>query len=84
MGFEVKTTILIAIFIKVRKEIERCYQLIHRLGRGVIYIGSARPHRNHPHYIRSLELSREASYFNVVISTFIATVKQPFFGLLYG
>lgn len=32
-----------------------------RLGRGVIYIGSARPQRNHPHYIQSLELSREVA-----------------------
>jgi len=55
--------ILIGIFIKVRKEIERCYQLIHRLGRGVIYIGSARPQPDHPHYIQSHELSRRASYF---------------------
>ncbi|KAL2945280.1 Serine/threonine-protein kinase PknE [Bienertia sinuspersici] len=46
---------------KVRKEIEGCYELIHRLGRGVIYIGSARPESDHPHYTQALELSRKAS-----------------------
>ncbi|XP_021758647.1 uncharacterized protein LOC110723609 [Chenopodium quinoa] len=44
---------------EVKKEIIQCYELIHRLGRGVIYIGSARPGANHPHYSQSLELSRE-------------------------
>ncbi|XP_074310855.1 uncharacterized protein LOC141646797 isoform X2 [Silene latifolia] len=44
---------------EVRLEIERCYKLIHRLGRGVIYIGSARPGPDHPHYMQSLNLSRE-------------------------
>ncbi|KAL9236239.1 hypothetical protein vseg_010936 [Gypsophila vaccaria] len=44
---------------QVRLEIERCYKLIHRLGRGVIYIGSARPGPDHPHYVQSLELSKE-------------------------
>ncbi|KAL9236240.1 hypothetical protein vseg_010936 [Gypsophila vaccaria] len=43
----------------IRLEIERCYKLIHRLGRGVIYIGSARPGPDHPHYVQSLELSKE-------------------------
>ncbi|XP_010675863.2 probable cytokinin riboside 5'-monophosphate phosphoribohydrolase LOGL10 isoform X1 [Beta vulgaris subsp. vulgaris] len=47
---------------EVRKEIERCYELIHRLGRGVIYIGSARPGSDHPHYMQALELSREIAY----------------------
>lgn len=46
---------------EVKKEIERCYKLIHRLGRGVIYIGSARPGSNHPHYRQSIELSREVA-----------------------
>ncbi|KNA16106.1 hypothetical protein SOVF_092240 [Spinacia oleracea] len=47
--------------LKVRKEIERCYELINRLGRGVIYVGSARPGSNHPHYREALELSREVA-----------------------
>ncbi|XP_021288253.1 uncharacterized protein LOC110419500 [Herrania umbratica] len=44
---------------EVRKEIEQCYELIHRLGRGVVYLGSSRMGPGHPHYSQTLELSRE-------------------------
>ncbi|KAF5727919.1 cytokinin riboside 5'-monophosphate phosphoribohydrolase LOGL10 isoform X1 [Tripterygium wilfordii] len=44
---------------EVRKEIENCYELIHRLGRGVVYLGSSRMGPNHSHYSHALELSRE-------------------------
>ncbi|XP_057485618.1 uncharacterized protein LOC130771922 isoform X2 [Actinidia eriantha] len=44
---------------EVKKEIERCYELIHRLGRGVVYLGSSRMGSNHPHYLQALELGRE-------------------------
>ncbi|KAM0937552.1 putative LOG family protein [Dioscorea sansibarensis] len=44
---------------QVRKEIERCYQLIHRLGRGAVYLGSSRVKTDHPHYLQALELARE-------------------------
>ncbi|XP_059662424.1 probable cytokinin riboside 5'-monophosphate phosphoribohydrolase LOGL10 [Cornus florida] len=44
---------------EVKKEIERCYELIHRLGRGVVYLGSSRMGSNHPHYMQALELGRE-------------------------
>ncbi|KAK2639876.1 hypothetical protein Ddye_027671 [Dipteronia dyeriana] len=44
---------------EVRKEIERCYELIHRLGRGVVYLGSSRIGPEHPHHLKSLELGRE-------------------------
>ncbi|KAL6999172.1 hypothetical protein U1Q18_000332 [Sarracenia purpurea var. burkii] len=44
---------------EVKKEIERCYELIHRLGRGVVYLGSSRMGQSHPHYLRALELGRE-------------------------
>ncbi|GAB4849727.1 hypothetical protein Ancab_004523 [Ancistrocladus abbreviatus] len=44
---------------EVRKEIERCYELIRRLGRGVIYLGSSRMGPDHPHYVQALELGRE-------------------------
>ncbi|KAK6947021.1 LOG family [Dillenia turbinata] len=46
---------------EVRKEIQRCYELIHRLGRGVAYLGSSRMGPDHPHYSQTLELGREAS-----------------------
>lgn len=47
--------------LKIKKEIERCYELIHRLGRGVIYLGSSRMGPDHPHYSKATDLGREAS-----------------------
>lgn len=44
---------------EVKKEIERCYELIHRLGRGVAYLGSLRMGPTHPHYLQALELGKE-------------------------
>uniref|UniRef100_A0A2P2JLS6 Carboxy-lyase n=1 Tax=Rhizophora mucronata TaxID=61149 RepID=A0A2P2JLS6_RHIMU len=44
---------------EIREEIQRCYELIHRLGRGVTYLGSSRMGPNHPHYLQSLELGKE-------------------------
>ncbi|GAV87249.1 Lysine_decarbox domain-containing protein [Cephalotus follicularis] len=44
---------------EVRKEIMRCYELIHKLGRGVVYLGSSRMEPNHPHYIQAHELGGE-------------------------
>lgn len=44
---------------EVRKEMEQCYELIHRLGRGVVYLGSSRMGPGHPHYSPTLELARE-------------------------
>ncbi|XP_077229945.1 putative lysine decarboxylase family protein [Tasmannia lanceolata] len=44
---------------EVSKEIKRCYELIHRLGRGVVYLGSSRVNTDHPHYLQALELGRE-------------------------
>ncbi|MBA0676234.1 hypothetical protein Goari_017729 [Gossypium aridum] len=47
---------------EVRKEIEQCYELIQRLGRGVVYLGSSRMGPGHPHYSQTLELAREAIF----------------------
>ncbi|XVF03721.1 hypothetical protein REPUB_Repub05bG0018100 [Reevesia pubescens] len=44
---------------EVSKEIEQCYELIHRLGRGVVYLGSSRMGPGHSHYSQTLELGRE-------------------------
>ncbi|KAK1316146.1 hypothetical protein QJS10_CPA05g01008 [Acorus calamus] len=44
---------------EVKEEIQRCYELIHRLGRGVLYLGSARMKTDSQHYLQTLELSRE-------------------------
>lgn len=46
---------------EVRKEIEQCYELIHRLGRGIVYLGSSRLGPDHAHYSRALELGKEAA-----------------------
>lgn len=48
---------------KVKKEIDMCYELIRRLGRGVVYLGSSRMGPGHEHYIQTQELAREASEF---------------------
>ncbi|XP_074344501.1 putative cytokinin riboside 5'-monophosphate phosphoribohydrolase LOGL10 isoform X1 [Apium graveolens] len=47
--------------LQVNKEIQRCYELINRLGRGVVYLGSSRLGGDHPHYKKSLELAREVA-----------------------
>lgn len=47
--------------LQVNKEIQKCYQLINRLGRGVVYLGSSRLGGDHPHYNQSLELAREVA-----------------------
>lgn len=47
--------------LEVKKELETCFDLIHRLGRGILYLGSARIQSNHSHYLQSQELSREAA-----------------------
>ncbi|XP_016490062.1 putative cytokinin riboside 5'-monophosphate phosphoribohydrolase LOGL10 [Nicotiana tabacum] len=41
---------------EVKKEIEQCYELIHRLGRGAVYLGSSRMGPEHPHYVKTFEL----------------------------
>ncbi|KAJ9182579.1 hypothetical protein P3X46_006560 [Hevea brasiliensis] len=46
---------------EIRKEIERCYELIERLGRGVVYLGSSRMGPDHPHYWKAWELGREVA-----------------------
>ncbi|XP_076954202.1 uncharacterized protein LOC143628514 [Bidens hawaiensis] len=46
---------------EVKKEIELCYDLIRRLGRGVVYLGSARMGPGHPHYIQTQDLAREVA-----------------------
>ncbi|XLS97661.1 hypothetical protein HN51_040396 [Arachis hypogaea] len=43
----------------VREEINRCYELINRLGRGVVYLGSSRMGPGHSHYVQAQELSKE-------------------------
>lgn len=45
----------------MKKEIKECYRLIHRLGRGVVYLGSSRMGHSHPHYTQAFELGREVN-----------------------
>ncbi|KAF9610250.1 hypothetical protein IFM89_021574 [Coptis chinensis] len=51
---------VVDLFEKVKKEIQNCYALIHKLGRGVVYLGSSRMGPGHPHYMQTVELAREA------------------------
>ncbi|XP_043810892.1 probable cytokinin riboside 5'-monophosphate phosphoribohydrolase LOGL10 isoform X2 [Manihot esculenta] len=44
-----------------KKEIGQCYELIQRLGRGVVYLGSSRMGPDHPHYLKAWELGREVA-----------------------
>lgn len=46
---------------EVRKEILRCYELIQKLGKGVVYLGSSRTKPDHPHFLRAVELGREVA-----------------------
>ncbi|KAL8208953.1 hypothetical protein R6Q57_008365 [Mikania cordata] len=46
---------------EVKKEMEMCYELIQRLGRGVAYLGSSRMGTGHEHYIQTQELAREVA-----------------------
>ena len=57
--------------LKIRKEIGRCYELIHRLGRGVVYLGSSRMGPDHPHYSQALELGREVISILVLLVVFL-------------
>lgn len=45
----------------MKREIEKCYDLIRRLGRGVVYLGSARLGAEHPHFVRSFQLAKGVS-----------------------
>lgn len=46
---------------QVKQEIEQCYRLINRLGRGVVYLGSARFLPNHSYYLQTQELSKQVA-----------------------
>lgn len=46
---------------EVREEISRCYELVSRLGRGAVYLGSSRVPATHPHYHQTAELAREVA-----------------------
>lgn len=43
---------------QVRKELMACYDLISRMGRGIVYYGSARIKPGSPHWDRAVELSQ--------------------------
>ncbi|XP_006650301.1 probable cytokinin riboside 5'-monophosphate phosphoribohydrolase LOGL5 [Oryza brachyantha] len=44
---------------EVRAEMARCFDLVRRLGRGAVYLGSSRVPATHPHYLQAAELARE-------------------------
>uniref|UniRef100_J3N787 Uncharacterized protein n=1 Tax=Oryza brachyantha TaxID=4533 RepID=J3N787_ORYBR len=45
---------------EVRAEMARCFDLVGRLGRGAVYLGSSRVPATHPCYLQATELAREA------------------------
>ena len=47
--------------VQVREEMARCFDLVRRLGRGAVYLGSSRVPPTHPHFLQTAELAREAS-----------------------
>ncbi|KAG0488539.1 hypothetical protein HPP92_007099 [Vanilla planifolia] len=46
---------------EVRKEMQNCYELIQRLGRGVVYFGSSRLNDDHPHFLQAIEFARDVA-----------------------
>ncbi|KAK7305202.1 hypothetical protein VNO77_43103 [Canavalia gladiata] len=44
---------------EVREEIKKCYELINKLGRGVVYLGSSRMGPGHSHYVQAQGLAKE-------------------------
>ncbi|KAJ1294667.1 hypothetical protein BS78_01G163400 [Paspalum vaginatum] len=44
---------------EVREEMARCFDLVRRLGRGAVYLGSSRVPPTHPHFLQTTELARE-------------------------
>ncbi|KAH1197281.1 hypothetical protein GmHk_18G051100 [Glycine max] len=40
--------------LQIKEEIKKCYELINRVGRGVVYLGSSRMGPSHSHYIENL------------------------------
>jgi hypothetical protein len=46
-------------WIQVREEILACYELVERLGRGAVYLGSSRVPEDHAHFRQAQELSRQ-------------------------
>ncbi|PNX94412.1 putative cytokinin riboside 5-monophosphate phosphoribohydrolase logl10-like protein [Trifolium pratense] len=48
------------VFAEVKEEIKQCYELINRIGRGVVYLGSSRMGSGHSHYVQAQELAKEA------------------------
>lgn len=49
--------------LQVKEEIKQCYELINRLGRGIVYLGSSRMGPGHSHYMQAQGLAKEASKF---------------------
>ncbi|RZB51235.1 LOG family protein YJL055W-like [Glycine soja] len=43
---------------EVKEEIKKCYELINRLGRGVVYLGSSRMGPSHSHYVQAQDLAK--------------------------
>eukprot|EP00249_Psilotum_nudum_P008380 c21234_g1_i2 orf=164-1084(-) len=46
---------------EVQQEMRKCYELIQKLGKGVVYLGSARTNPDHHHFLQAVELAKEVA-----------------------
>uniref|UniRef100_A0A0E0KFY2 Uncharacterized protein n=1 Tax=Oryza punctata TaxID=4537 RepID=A0A0E0KFY2_ORYPU len=66
---------------EVREEMARCFDLVRRLGRGAVYLGSSRVPPTHPQYLQAAELAREASTSSVPLPS-LATFTTLIFNII--
>lgn len=46
---------------KVKKEMDACFDVVERMGRGAVYLGSARVPEDHPHFAMARDLARDVA-----------------------
>ena len=46
---------------KVRREMQMCFNVVERMGRGAVYLGSARVPEDHPHFEAAAALARDVA-----------------------
>ncbi|KAG5017588.1 hypothetical protein JHK85_023724 [Glycine max] len=61
---------------EVKEEIKKCYELINRLGRGVVYLGSSRMGPSHSHYVQAQELAKEANLIHLLLNHIVSGINN--------
>ena len=46
---------------RVEREMRACYEVVERMGRGAVYLGSARVPEDHPHFQHAKALARDVA-----------------------